>query len=85
MRDIRTNATANLGTTSEVSLMGFDRAETLALLVRYGATQSTLVALPLPVGSARSGCSTPPRPARCGPDARLRRRQHRGVQRHRGP
>lgn len=71
VRDIRTNATANLGTTSEVSLMGFDRAETVALLVRYGATQSTLVALPLPVGSAPERVLYTAPAGALRPDARL--------------
>lgn len=52
IRDIRTNVTTPLGADGEVSVIGFNRAETFALLLRRAADGDRLVAAPLPIGSA---------------------------------
>lgn len=52
IRDIRTNVTTDLGWSNEVSVIGFDRSETFALLERQSSAEARLSVLPLPVGSA---------------------------------
>lgn len=63
LRDIRTNVTTDLGWSTEVSVIGFDRSETFALLLRQDSEGARLTALPLPAGSSaeRTVYSAPPR------------------------
>ncbi len=56
---------------SSVSLAGFNRSETMALLVRYAADSSQLVALPLPVGSAPERVLLTAPKSALGSDAKL--------------